>query len=736
MAKRDPQRLKDYLRLISGSESPEQMLESAAVRLAPSGAQVESAPGIKPADAALREAATWVVGPTEPSPIQYAQTEAIINEQFRPAIDIKGDDFEVKHPLWLSLNEEPARGRILKALKSVGRIELPGSDIPYGGTGFVVGERLMMTNRHVAEIFTSGLGVRTLKFLPGGSAGINFLRETGGAEGVTLKVRKVAMVHPYWDMALLVVDGLDSEREPLKLSLSDARDLVGQQIFIVGYPAFDPRNPADVQDALFEGRYGVKRLQPGKLAKSVTVASFGKSVNAAGHDCSTLGGNSGSAVFSLDTGEVLALHFGGAYHQVNYCVPSAALAQDSRVVGAGVEFAGTAPGDPNTWGSWWSKADSQESADETALQDGGAKGPPGRPQQAATGALDGGNPQATFEIPLRITVSIGQVRGENVARAEVVNPTEDFAETLKAPYHDSNYKSRTGYDPVFLGADAEVAMPTAKVAADVAPTKDGQSVLPYQNFSIAMHAKRRLALITASNVTKESKLRKPDPNADYTRKGLSGLTTEQELWYPDDRLEDKYQIPDVFFTKDQGAFDKGHIVRRDDVAWGKTYATLRRANGDTYHVTNCSPQVAGFNRSALGETNWGDLENYVLASAASERLCVFAGPMLAQDDQTFVGVGSDGKMLRAKVPSRFWKIIVAKIEDGIAVFGFILEQDLSAVSLEFVAPPEFASVMYPISEIAEQAGVVFSDAVLAGDQFEDVRGTELVMRGVKRRQKD
>ena len=67
---------------------------------------------------------------------------------------------------------------------------------------------------------------------------------------------------------------------------------------------------------------------------------------------------------------------------------------------------------------------------------------------------------------------------------------------------------------------------------------------------------------------------------------LSGLgTSDQEQWFPDPRLDNAYQLSDYFYTRDDGAFDKGHIVRRDDAAWGKTYTLLRRANGDTYHVT-------------------------------------------------------------------------------------------------------------------------------------------------------
>ena len=68
--------------------------------------------------------------------------------------------------------------------------------MPYAGTGFVVGGGLVMTNRHVAEIFSAGLGVRDLVFRPGYQAGIDFLREKGSEASQSLQVREVAMIHP------------------------------------------------------------------------------------------------------------------------------------------------------------------------------------------------------------------------------------------------------------------------------------------------------------------------------------------------------------------------------------------------------------------------------------------------------------------------------------------------------------------------------------------------------------
>lgn len=86
--------------------------------------------------------------------------EALIIPELRPAIDIIDGKFSSTHQLWRHLSsDDRIRGRIEAAIPSVGRVELPGNRrYPYGGTGFVVGDGLLMTNRHVAEIFAAGFG--------------------------------------------------------------------------------------------------------------------------------------------------------------------------------------------------------------------------------------------------------------------------------------------------------------------------------------------------------------------------------------------------------------------------------------------------------------------------------------------------------------------------------------------------------------------------------------------------
>ncbi len=703
----------------------------AAMARAPAGGGLESAAPNKAQARALEGAVKAAAAGNAVAEDYIASFEALILPKLRPALEVQDGGFETDHPLWLMLNTDAdIRRRLQSAIPSIGRIELPGSnDYPYGGTGFVVGRNLVMTNRHVAAIFTNGVGDKQLTFKPGRKAAIDFLREHDRPTGPNFAVRRIVMVHPYWDMALLEVEDLPPGHEPLSLSAANVTDT--PDVAAIGYPAFDPRNDADTQNDLFQKVFGVKRLQPGKLNGRRKTGSFGKQVSAALHDCSTLGGNSGSAMIAFATGQVLGLHFGGVQGDTNYAVPSWELARDQRLIDAGVNFTEKRP-DPAA-GDWWGAeqtfvsdpADSSAPARTPSDRPGSASPAPVR--AAGSGIVRNSDGSMRITVPIEITVRIAPAVLDGAAEL-LSAPMDGATEAMVEPYRDQSYGDREGYKSNFL-VDAEVAMPKAKDASAVAETRDGKKVLHYQNFSIVMHAKRRLALFTASNVTAEAKLKRPDPDKQYTRRALSGLAeSDQERWFVDPRLDEAYQLTDLFYTRDRQAFDKGHIVRREDVAWGKTYAQLRRANGDSYHITNCSPQVAGFNRSANGELNWGDLENHVLKGAKSERYCQFAGPILSQRDPVFIGAAGGRERVLVKIPTRYWKVIVADTDAGLQSFGFMLKQDLDDVAFEEFVPAEFKPVLIRLAEIEQKAGLIFPRAVIDADQFDTQEGEELAFR--------
>ncbi len=256
---------------------------------------------------------------------------AIVMKENRPVVFVRGNSYDDVAAPWASLNAPEVKTRLSAMLPLIGRIELPTSTlVPYAGTGFVVGKGLIATNRHVAQEFSRGLGL-TIQYR-GGDAAIDFKRQVDTPEDDDtgyLPVRGVEMIHPYWDMALLRVDGLPNDRI-LPLSVRSPEELVGHNIVVVGYPSRDVRNDLELQEKIFGGVYQVKRLQPGVVRASAKVWSFENEVNALTHDASTLS-NAGSPVIDVDTGEVVGLQFAGEFLKANYAVPMFELARDPRV---------------------------------------------------------------------------------------------------------------------------------------------------------------------------------------------------------------------------------------------------------------------------------------------------------------------------------------------------------------------------------------------------------------------
>jgi len=276
------------------------------------------------------------------SPSELFGVEAIVLAHDRPAVFVRAGTYDQLGGVWSQLDTMEMRNRINPLLGSIGRIELPNMyTVPYGGTGFLVGPGLLMTNRHVARLFAEGLGVEGLIYRPG-DALVDFACQIDSdpAQASYLTVERVLMIHPYWDMALVQVSGLPPNYQPLTLSVRAPEDLVNRDMVAVGYPARDDRNDLALQDRIFAGVYNVKRLQPGKIRRRTRVRSFENEVNAMVHDSSTLGGNSGSALIDVSTGHIVGLHFAGEYLKANYAVPSYELARDARVVAAGVQFDG------------------------------------------------------------------------------------------------------------------------------------------------------------------------------------------------------------------------------------------------------------------------------------------------------------------------------------------------------------------------------------------------------------
>jgi endonuclease G, mitochondrial len=657
--------------------------------------------------------------------------EALVLPKLRPVAFIRDGVFDDIGNPWTHLNQEAPRKVLQPLFVSIGRIELPSTPWTYGGTGFVVGDDLVMTNRHVARQFTDGLGDRRLRFAAG-EAAIDFKREKGLAATDLLSVREVVMIHPYWDMALLRVDGLLTRHPKLRLSTHEPETLIGREVVVVGYPARDDRNDLDLQDQLFQRTYDVKRVQPGKLRSREQIRSFGNDVLALPHDSSTLGGNSGSAVIDVATGDVVGLHFGGIYLKSNYGVPTYELARDARVVDKGVYFA-SAVAPTTDWSRAWEVADGAEANTPGAAPLNPASAPPVALQAQPGAPATLASPAAsvvTFTIPIQVSISIGAVTS---AQPQIAAPQPSAAvppleRPMQVPIIHSFLSRRGGYKSGFLGGSVDVPLPelTTLGKKSVARLEDGSHELKYHRFSVVVHKGRRMAMFTAANVDWRPAKRLVDGKKP-TRAQLTGIAAgAAEQWVTDPRIPDDCQLPDDFYTRDRAAFDKGHLVRRDDVCWGDSFEDIQKGNGDTYHTTNCSPQVGGFNRSANGEDNWGDLENLVQRQTKAERVIVFSGPVLRDDDPVFHGHDLRGEV-EVQIPRAYWKIVVAA-SDGLRAYGFQLKQSLRDVKFteEFVVPSEWDRYQVRIEDIEKALrGWARLDWLKEHDGFDTTEGRRM-----------
>ncbi len=180
------------------------------------------------------------------------------------------------------------------------------------GTGWVVADDIIVTNRHVASAFAHRQGdvftFRAPFFDKPMGARLDFAEEYQGDTAAEFRLAEVLHIEEDGgpDMAFLRIDwsSRPDDRRGV-IALADDID-PANHVAVIGYPAKDTRtNIPEDMDRIFGDVYNVKRLAPGELTSSI---ENGRLLT---HDCTTLGGNSGSAVIDMITGEAVALHFAG-----------------------------------------------------------------------------------------------------------------------------------------------------------------------------------------------------------------------------------------------------------------------------------------------------------------------------------------------------------------------------------------------------------------------------------------
>lgn len=567
-------------------------------------------------------------------------------------------------------------------------------------TGFMVAPRLLLTNWHV--------------FPDAGSArgnGANFFHERGEqgvAIGETFELDPdyFFLSNERLDFAMVGIKAASVRGaalagvDPAAMTSSPAKILIGQPVNIIQHPDGGPKTWVTEKDNRLTDLSDDGFLQ---------------------YTADTLGGSSGAPVFSK-AWELVGVHHSGVPEMHDgkiVAIDGSAWNEDMGddrvhwVANEGIRVSGIIRVLSET-----RLDDARQQAVLDALLDGTGdpaeevrellertSHPPIESEPGAAPLLRGGG-QMIFTGP--VTIILGQEASDALAGA---------AGALERSIRfDPDYANRRGYRPDFLGGGVLVPLPgVARARKAEMLVEDGEvRVLDYHHFSLAMNARYRLAMWSAANV-----------DYDPVNRQVGGRTGfGSDRWIYDPRIPAELQVGERDFYGPAGQADRGHVVRRQDSAWGATPIEIEYANSDTFHWTNCTPQHAAFNRASapsrydVGEGLWGGFEMYIQSELQKDdaRACIFAGPVLSRDDPV-----EDFGRGPVHVPRLFWKVVVVRkagAEPSLEAHGFILSQEdvVTRFGVEFAAG-RFSRYRTTLSDIGKAAGVAFDRTLIAADTF-------------------
>ncbi|AHC82326.1 S8 family serine peptidase [Pseudomonas putida] len=289
--------------------------------------------------------------------------EALVRMTGRPTLRVRNNDVDSDHPeaaawsdtLYLMRNDQSLQDRLCR----IGRIDVGGIHV---GTGFLIGDGVLLTNRHVLQAFAAPIPQRnnpkdwimfsndvTIDFAdePSSLTTATRFRITevigAGAQQIPDNMADFSCL----DAALLQVESSNAQRSlptPMTLVKDPSKADVNSQVFLAGYPGRPgelPRTATGAIDAqiatrlneLFGADYGTKYLSPGLIMRGVGTLPRDTERSVLTHDATTLGGCSGSPLINFNSPQgVVGLHFGGSWLRENYAHGIGAVAASENPI--------------------------------------------------------------------------------------------------------------------------------------------------------------------------------------------------------------------------------------------------------------------------------------------------------------------------------------------------------------------------------------------------------------------
>lgn len=558
--------------------------------------------------------------------------------------------------------------RGLTAARAVGRISIHDESgrVEAYGTGFMISPRLLLTNHHVLPDARTAASA-TIEF--------NYQLDAAGkktsSDEFALDPDACYFTDETLDFAVVAVGANVSGTKArladfgfLPLDATPGKTLDGQHLTIIQHPSGERKQLAIRENQLLQ-----------------TLENFLQ------YATDTAPGSSGSCVFN-DLWQVVALHHSG--------VP--------------------ATDDQGRWlttdGSVWDQSMGDERVKWIANEGVRISSVIGTlAQRSATHPL-------VADLLARVTGQIKEVHPEPQPPSVVAVPADaappsptlvkptpgpqtdgavavvSLAATRETISIDPDYDNRAGYNASFLGTgNLRVPLPAfqAEWKARLEPllatkTSDDNHpphVLTYHHYSVVMNKERRLAFFTAVNI---------DGSVSFR------LKRDPDSWILDPRIDAAHQIGEELYTAND--FDRGHLVRRLDPAWGETRSLAKVANDDTFHFTNCSPQHKKFNE---GKNLWAGVEDHILNFADENdlKLTVITGPVFRDDDAMYRGL--------IPIPREFWKVVAfVRPDRTMSATAFLVSQESLVANMEDLELGPFKTYQVPVADIESRTHLDFA----------------------------
>lgn len=334
-----------------------------------------------------------------------------------------------------------------------------------------------------------------------------------------------------------------------------------------------------------------------------------------------------------------------------------------------------------------------------------------------------------IQLNLRINLQVEQGEASEVipSKTNAIADGKSAAEGFEFE-PDTTYSNRRGYSKKFLGVVVpmpELSDDQKELAAINKRAKAGESDIEfkYQHFSVIMNKQRRLAYFTAVNIDGASVVTIKRKTGEVT-----GGPEAREPWYDDPRIEEDEVCHDSWYrSSGMSIFQRGHLVKRTDPSWGNATKAMK-GQADTFHFLNCSPQHFKFNPN---KSKWAGIEDWITNTSDDEniRINVFSGPVFED---------SDKPMHDIQIPKSFWKVVCWVEDEKLMAVGLLADQsDLIKGMSESIGgeslgeiPEKLLEYHVSIKHISEITGLNFGKLATA-DIFtgaESIGGQKKLLR--------